>query len=488
LRNCYDPPSLRSALEDLPDTLDETYARILESIPRNNKKDATTILGLLTWSERSLRLEEIADAVAVRPHVRPSFNPDNRMPEPRDLLRICSSLVVLVQRTHRRVAEFISADRCKIYDEMVEVTELQLAHFSVKEYLISDRITPSFADRLVGYTTRASIATMCLAYLSDLDHSLSLDELRAQFAFSQYCAMYWTDHAKAAGGADDELQARIMELMIGEGDSYATCYNLYDPDQPWINKQMERTHKPASLYYTSLTGLIAGVEALVDRGADINAQGGRYGNVLQAASAGGHDKIIQLLLDREADVDAQNELFGTALQVASAGGYQEIVQMLLARGADIDACGGHYGNALQAASAEGHDKIVQMLLDRGADVDAQNGLFGTALQAASAGGYHKIVRMLLNRGADVNAQGGFLRTALRAASAGGHDKTIRMLLERGARINTQGGRYCCTLHAALAEGHVKIVQMLLGRDAVATAKAVRTAKRSEELQQEAMRS
>jgi ankyrin repeat protein len=36
---------------------------------------------------------------------------------------------------------------------------------------------------------------------------------------------------------------------------------------------------------------------LLDKGADVNAQGGEYGNVLQAAANQGHYNIVQMLLD-----------------------------------------------------------------------------------------------------------------------------------------------------------------------------------------------
>jgi ankyrin repeat protein len=67
---------------------------------------------------------------------------------------------------------------------------------------------------------------------------------------------------------------------------------------------------------------------LLVRGADVNAQGGCYGNALQAACAEGHDKIAQMLLVRGADVNAQGRHFGNALQAARRGGYHHIVKLL----------------------------------------------------------------------------------------------------------------------------------------------------------------
>ena len=77
-------------------------------------------------------------------------------------------------------------------------------------------------------------------------------------------------------------------------------------------------------------GYALGVEVLLELGATVNAQGGRYGNALQAASYRGHDKIVQMLLDKGADVNAQGGTYGNALQAASSGGHDKIVQMLRA--------------------------------------------------------------------------------------------------------------------------------------------------------------
>ena len=83
-------------------------------------------------------------------------------------------------------------------------------------------------------------------------------------------------------------------------------------------------------------------------------------------------KVIRILfsscLKEGADVNAQGGYYGNALQAASNNGHKEIVQLLLERGADVYAWGVNYGNALQAASNEGHEEIVQLLLETGADV------------------------------------------------------------------------------------------------------------------------
>jgi hypothetical protein len=61
------------------------------------------------------------------------------------------------------------------------------------------------------------------------------------------------------------------------------------------------------------------VQMLVDAGAYVNAQGGEYGNALQAASDGGHETVVQILLD-----NAQGGKYGNALQAASARGHEKV--------------------------------------------------------------------------------------------------------------------------------------------------------------------
>jgi ankyrin repeat protein len=93
----------------------------------------------------------------------------------------------------------------------------------------------------------------------------------------------------------------------------------------------------------------------------------------------GRDAIVKLLVDKGADVNAQGGEYGNALQAASYEGHEAVVRLLLDKGANVNAQGGGYSNGLQAASCRGHEAVVRLLVDKGADVNAQGGEYGNAL-------------------------------------------------------------------------------------------------------------
>lgn len=81
--------------------------------------------------------------------------------------------------------------------------DIQLTHFSVKEYLISDRQkrniannskTNTFrafiANNLKDAVIRASIAEVYLVYLLELEHDLPAKDIRQTFFLAQYSARY----------------------------------------------------------------------------------------------------------------------------------------------------------------------------------------------------------------------------------------------------------------------------------------------------------
>ena len=153
LQGCLNLPTLRKALASLPKALDETYARILCNIPEDHSQDAIKILQWLTYSARPLRIEELAEIIAINITGEPWFDPDARFPDQREILKVCSSLVTLEEvasedtRSDNATAEHVILDTLNevFYDKVAQ--SVRLAHFSVKEYLTSDRIRDQQAAR-----------------------------------------------------------------------------------------------------------------------------------------------------------------------------------------------------------------------------------------------------------------------------------------------------------------------------------------------------
>ncbi|KAI1158141.1 hypothetical protein F5B18DRAFT_665413 [Nemania serpens] len=187
------------------------------------------------------------------------------------------------------------------------------------------------------------------------------------------------------------------------------------------------------------------VELLLEKGADVNANSGHFGNALQVASYRVNFELIKLLLRKGADVNKQGGVYGNALQTASLIGSFETTKLLLEKGADVNKEDGVYGSALQGASLRGSFQTTKLLLEKGADVNKQGGFYGNALQAASSGISLEIVHLLIENGADINIQGGFYGSALKTATHLGYQQSgqagdkrrmiVRLLLEKGAKCD-----------------------------------------------------
>ncbi|KAH9208852.1 hypothetical protein DL95DRAFT_310998, partial [Leptodontidium sp. 2 PMI_412] len=82
------------------------------------------------------------------------------------------------------------------------------------------------------------------------------------------------------------MVALIISLLDSTSQAYLTWIRIYDPDNARRGSDFRRTlsEVPAPLYYACHAGLFEVVQYLVDKGAEVNAAGGRYGNALQAAS------------------------------------------------------------------------------------------------------------------------------------------------------------------------------------------------------------
>ena len=123
LRHCF-LSNLRRILEELPKSLDDTYKRILKQINNANWAHAHRLLRCLAVASRPLLVEELAEVLAFdwSPGGIPKLNVDWRWENQEQVvLSACSSLVSVITDKGSRIVQF--------------------SHFSVKEFLMSDRLT-----------------------------------------------------------------------------------------------------------------------------------------------------------------------------------------------------------------------------------------------------------------------------------------------------------------------------------------------------------
>lgn len=90
---------------------------------------------------------------------------------------------------------------------------------------------------------------------------------------------------------------------------------------------------------------------------------------MQAAARGSQEETLLQLLDKGVDVNAEGGALGTPLQAAAWNGNVKILNLILEHGADLNAGGGLYGGALSAAITCKRDDVVKFILSRGADVN-----------------------------------------------------------------------------------------------------------------------
>jgi len=152
---------------------------------------------------------------------------------------------------------------------------------------------------------------------------------------------------------------------------------------------------------------------------------------------------VQAELDKGANVNAKNQNGATPLHRAAWFGHKEIVELLIAKGADVnakdDSQSSHYvGTPLNCAAWKGHKEIAELLIDNGADVNAKSDWFErTPLHDAIWEVHKEVIELLIAKGADVNAKDHRARTPLHIAAQKGHKETVELLIAKGAKVNTK---------------------------------------------------
>src|ERR1700733_2256153 len=195
LRQCL-PSSVRQTLEELPESLDETYERIVKDIKKANKGQAYRMLQCLAVAIRPLSVAELAELLAFEFDAAkggiPKLNAGWRWEDHEQaVLSICSSLITIVPVSGSPVVQF--------------------SHFSVKEFLLSHRLATSTKDisryRIVLEDANTEIARACLGILLR-DPVDQIDADADSVSLTLYAARHWVTHARI-----ENVASRIRDGM-----------------------------------------------------------------------------------------------------------------------------------------------------------------------------------------------------------------------------------------------------------------------------------
>ncbi|KAI0280250.1 hypothetical protein BC826DRAFT_1112292 [Russula brevipes] len=459
LRRCF-PSSIRQTLKDLPATLDGTYERTLEEIPKEKKPHAHRLFQCLVAARRPLRVEELAEVFAIEfdtdtgLNLRENWRPEN--PE-EAVLSACSTLIAVIEDDGSKIVQF--------------------SHFSVKEFLTSDRLRTSEFGNIRHYfvpldAARSILARACITVLLQLDEKVDKERL-SKFPLAFYAADHWVDHAKIREVA---LQFRdAMEQLFDPRKPYLAAWACWirDVDQGWVGKSIDDLpeHPPqpmrTALYYAALCGLCDVAEHLiVARAEDTNAKCGGHGSPLHAAVYMGHLDTARVLLNHGADVNLEDEDGTTPLVLAYRDRNLEAMGLLLEHGANPDAQYDGCGSISHDAVSGGNTEVMELLLQHKADVHIR----GTdedkwTLLHWVFGLNAKLVQILLDHGADINAQDAHHKTPLYRAAEKGRLNFVRVLLGHGADVHVRGEGDQTPFQVAQSRGHMEVAQLLLAHGA-----------------------
>ena len=389
--------AIKRALHDLPHGLDKTYDDILQQIITKNTDNLFLVRAVLEWlleKVEAMSLESLAYAVSIHPDDT-TLELDNIVTDPEDLAAMCGSLVV-VEVSHG-------------------VPMIRLAHFSVEEYLSSERLanSPLSFFHMNPAAINLKLAITCCQYLSfsgffALSQIPDFANFTGKYQFLRYAARNWSSHLRRSRVSSGLFHQKVVPHLAWflkpneNGDQYEVWRQVLSRSHSY---RKTFTNDPP-IYFTITFGL---------------------------------QHAFDILLPDLQNKDTQFSCGWTPLTAAAASGQTEILAKLLKAGANPDQAA-HAGRrkgltALHIAAEYPHSEMAALLLSSGASPHVRSAAKTTPLYRAARSGSLDILRMLHKAGADINARSYDDFTPVIEAIENGHLEALKLLLGWGADPN-----------------------------------------------------
>lgn len=262
----------------------------------------------LAFSLQPVLLEEFAEVFALEPDRSSPLDTKERFRNATNVLTCLRGLVILTP------VDVDSQARYVWEDEYLGI--IQFAHFSIQEYLASQRIRHGKAafSFISHDDAHFFLANSCLSYHIQISETeLATSKSISEYPLWTYAVQFWTKHLDEIKEISRTLPLteKAIQIFRPGSQSFLNMIQMGDPHQGWkggnrrnLEKTMDMLESP--LYYAATLDMYQMTTFLIDCGANLNQcrKDKTFGTPLSAAVKQGHQRIVQILLERGADVNA----------------------------------------------------------------------------------------------------------------------------------------------------------------------------------------
>ncbi|KAL5341866.1 hypothetical protein BJX70DRAFT_386565 [Aspergillus crustosus] len=448
---CATDAEVRSALDHLPKSLEETYNRCFQRI---NLDDAHTVsvLKLVSFAARPLFVDELREAITFGVG-DDKWEPD-KMPW-KTFVIACGAYLIIedpvdasIRFAHPSIRQYLH-EKCSMLASwpqtiqcgQLEYGEICLSYLSLPDLSLNlesshwASVTAKIPDpeALAREATVSSAVGRLLSWrvknkpLASIQDPLAIQPKGAskgtKYKFLEYAAANWALHTKEIT-PKSPVWDRFCQIAL----TFNETWNFH----PWISG--------GHLIASQIHGLFGWVvrqqhgpllDIALNSGAEILSHNTSALALFEMAFER-VDEIEKISVD---DLRALERAFGVStLYEAAHRGNAMLINLFIRKGANVN-----------RLAAQGYVEIVTSPIKAGASLEIRDEEADTALSRAIAkggGAGAAVVKVLLENGANLESRNGLGQTALSLAASEGNLSMVEFLVEKGADLNSvdDGGR------------------------------------------------